>query len=363
MDERKTLNVGAHTAPSRTGGGRRRRLLGAVATGLLAALAFGATANAKLTAVGPVVPDHGFPEYYQDQSGLRLELCVQNDDPFCTSTAPNPGPATVAQDPADSNFPDETFYWSAEALIDKRSVGVRARLVLAQEAAFANETPTDGDQMTFGRIRVRIDGAQPGAKYTITHPYGTEHLTADSRGRVRMTDDVGCAGAPCDFADALGTRIGPFLRWDPTDPPAAPAGYVGNPLREHTVVGSPRGAQFNVFRVSGPDIGGPGDDMIETHLFTVEGKAAATQGTPAGGTAAPQGGTATPPTGGTTPAPAPAPGGGTTPARAPGGGATPAPAPGGGTAPAPGGGTTPAPPPGAAPRPPILPLPRLPLPF
>jgi hypothetical protein len=96
MDERKTLNVGAHTAPSRTGGARRRRLLGAVATGLLAALAFGAPANAKLTAVGPVVPDHGFPEYYQDQSGLRLELCVQNDDPFCSNTAPNPGPATVA---------------------------------------------------------------------------------------------------------------------------------------------------------------------------------------------------------------------------------------------------------------------------
>jgi len=58
-------------------------------------------------------------------------------------------------------------------------------------------------------------------------------------------------------------------------------------------VGSPRGAAFNVFRVSGPDIGGAGDDVIETHLFTVEGKTATTQGAPA--TPPPPGG-GTPPT-------------------------------------------------------------------
>jgi hypothetical protein len=357
MDERKTTNVGALAALPRTGGGRRRRLLGAVATGLLAALALGAPANAALTGVGPVVDRYGFPEWYQDQSGLRLTLCVENDDPFCTNTAPNPGPATVSADPEQSNFPDETFWWSAEALIDKRTVGVRARLVLAQEAAFANETPTDGDQITFGRIRVRIDGAKPGAEYTIVHPYGNEHLTADSRGRVRFTDDVGCAGPPCDFSDALATRIGPFLRWDPADAPAAPAGYVGNPLREHTVVGSPRGAAFNVFRVNGPDIGGPGDNTIETHLFTVEGKAATTQGQPS-----------TPPAGGGT-TPAPPPGGGTT-TPPPG---APAPPPGGGTTPPPPGtpappppGTPAPPPPGTPPKlpklPPLPPLPPLPLP-
>ena len=112
--------------------GRLGRLLGALAAGLLAALALGAPANAALTDVGPVVPAHGFPDWYQDVSGLRLTLCVQQDDPFCTSPAPDPGPATVSSDPAGSNFPDETFYWSGDALIDKRSVGVRARLVLAR---------------------------------------------------------------------------------------------------------------------------------------------------------------------------------------------------------------------------------------
>jgi hypothetical protein len=347
MDD-TTITTPGTTRVSGAAAGRRRltRTLGATAVSLLAALAVGAPAHAALTAVGPVVPRHGFPDYYQDATGLRLTLCVENEDPFCSNVAPDPGPATVSTDPAQSNFPDETFYWSAQALIDKRSVGVRARLVLAQEAAFANDAVAAGDQITFGRIRVRIDGAQPGATYTVTHPYGTEHITADGRGRVRMTDDVGCGATPCDFTDALATRIGPFLRWDPKSPPAAPAGYVGNPLREHTVVGSPRGAAFNVFRVTGPDIGGPGDDTIETHLFTVEGKAATTQGT-APGTTAP--GTTAPAT--TAP--------GTTAPGTTAPGTTP---PAGGTAPtAPAPGATPTTPPSRRPIAPAMPnLPGLP---
>jgi hypothetical protein len=319
-----------------TGARRARRLVQTLAASLLAGLAIGAPAHAALTATGPVVPEHGFPEYYQDATGLRLALCVENADPFCTSTAPNAGPATVSSDPAATNFPDETFYWSANALVDKRSVGVRAKLILAEEATFFAGTPGAGDQMTFGRIRVRIDGAQPNRAYTVTHPYGTERLTADKRGRISFTDDVGCAAAPCDFTAAEATRIGPFLRWDPKSAPAAPAGYVGNPLKEHTVVGSPRGAAFNVFRVTGPDIGGPGDNSIETHLFTVEGKAAATQGSAA--------------TGGATAGTArPAPG-----ATAPAAGVAPAASAPGATAPA---STRPP----AAPRPPVAPaMPNLP---
>src|SRR4051812_21938816 len=341
-----------------TGARRARRLVQTLAASLLAALAIGAPAHAALTATGLVVPAHGFPEYYQDATGLRLALCVENADPFCTSTAPNAGPATVSSDPAQTNFPDETFYWSANALIDKRSVGVRAKLILAQEATFFAGTPGAGDQMTFGRIRVRVDGARPNAAYTVTHPYGTERLTADKRGRISFTDDVGCAAAQCDFTAAEATRIGPFLRWDPKSAPAAPAGYVGNPLKEHTVVGSPRGAAFNVFRVTGPDIGGPGDNSIETHLFTVEGKAAATQGTAATGAA----GTARPAPGATAPA-----AGGAPAATAPGATAPGATAPGAARPPA--AARPPVAPatanlPGLPPLPPIpalpLPLPRLP---
>jgi hypothetical protein len=192
---------------------------------------------------------------------------------------------------------------------------------------------------------VRIDGVKPGGRYVVTHPYGRETLTADKRGRARMTDDVGCDATPCDFRAALATRIGPFLRWDPSVAPAAPAGYIGNPLREHRVVGSPRGTDF--FRVTGPEVGGPGVRRIQTALFTVEGKLAATQGTAAppadGTTAPPEGGTTAPPGGGTTTPPQ---GGTTTP-------------PQGGTTTPPQGAPAPAPRP--LPLPPLPALPRLPL--
>jgi hypothetical protein len=205
---------------------------------VLAALGAASPAGAALRAPwGPVVPRHGFPDYYQDASGLRLTLCVERGPVLLERGAePRPGDGRHGRGPVE--LPGGDVLLVGRGADRQRTVGVRARLVLAREAAFAGDAPAAGDRVTFARIRVTIDGAQPGADYTVTHPYGTEHLTADRRGRVRMTDDVGCAGVPCDFADALATRIGPFLGWDPNSPPVAPAGYVGNPLREHTVVGA-----------------------------------------------------------------------------------------------------------------------------
>ena len=78
---------------------------------------------------------------------------------------------------------------------------------------------------------------------------------------------------PCDFAAGLDGQVGPFLVWDG----GAPAGYVGDPTVEHTVTGSPTGA--NLFRVEGPDVGGPGVNVIETDLFAVQGRVARPRGT------------------------------------------------------------------------------------
>jgi hypothetical protein len=315
-DARNTTPTAAGTPAATMHAARRRThtLPVLFAICLMAALALAAPAGAALSDVGPVVPDHGFPEWYQDGSGVRLGLCVENGDPYCTSTAPNPGPAIVSPNADQSNFPEETFYFRARARIDIRATPrIRARLILAQEAAFLNGPVADGDQVTFGRIRVTLEGMKPGAIYTATHPYGTEKLTADSRGRARTTDDVGCATTPCDWRAALKTRVGPFLRWDAKVAPQAPAGYLGDAVTDHQVTGSPRGT--NLFRVTGPSAGGPGVNRIETKLFTVEGRLATTQGTasapapagtaPAGGTAPAEGTTqgGTTPVAGTAPAP------------------------------------------------------------
>ena len=76
-------------------------------------------------------------------------------------------------------------------------------------------------------------------------------------------------------------------------PPAAPAGYLGDPAVDHTVTGSPYNT--NVFRIEGPPGSFPGspdqcanaglgdsptatDDCIETKLFSVVGKKATRAG-------------------------------------------------------------------------------------
>src|SRR5690242_19254088 len=61
--------------------------------------------NGALTQVGPLA-DHGFPSWYRDSNGVRLEPCVTLNDPLCSAL-----PDTVADPNAPisfpSNFPDE----------------------------------------------------------------------------------------------------------------------------------------------------------------------------------------------------------------------------------------------------------------
>jgi len=237
------------------------------------ALAVPATA-ASLTEVGPVDNATGYPFWFGDggdaQQGVapvRLELCLDDEqDPLCSVVGDRPSPGQPLSIP--ENFPDESFWWSADAVIPTNA-GVKARLVMGQEAAFGGVGDVAvGQQVAFSRLRIRIDGLPNGTSYHVTTPYGERDVESDDRGRVFVTEDQGCLAAPCDFAAGLNGQVGPFLRWDSD----APEGYVGDPNVEHTVVGSPTGDNF--FRVDGPDIGGPGVDTISTGLFTVEGRIA-----------------------------------------------------------------------------------------
>lgn len=233
--------------------------------------------------VGPIDPRHGFPFWYQDDQGLRLALCLDTNG-LCLAEIPNPAlPPSVTD--ASINFPGEAFWWSSEAEIDLPSGG-RARLVLAKEAAFTTEAATIGNQISFSRIRIRVDGLTPGASYTITHPYGVVTLIADGdgdavfegsmasggdpEGEIDTTEDIGIG--PSDFRAALKGKFSTYLRWDPAVAPAAPNGYIGNPNVTHTVIGSP--FNTNLFRIVGPSVGGPGINTIEINLFSVQGKLA-----------------------------------------------------------------------------------------
>lgn len=229
-----------------------------------------------LVAVAPASSSHGFPVWYEDSSGLRLEQCLDLEDPYCD-------PAFLAGEMPDSaspvsfpgNWPMESFYFSADSVMDLPGGG-KAGLVSALEATFANGQVKDGDQVVFGRVRFDIDF--PGAgTYTVTHPYGkdTFDVSASEADGFRYVEDI--TPAPNNFDLALKSRINPFLTWD-DGLITAPNGnkYVGDPAVEHKVTGSAFGTNF--FRIEGPNIGGPGVDVVQTDLFTLMGKVSTNSG-------------------------------------------------------------------------------------
>ena len=256
-----------------------------------AAAAFGASlglaalavpAQATLSAVGPVDVSTGFPSYYQDSTGLRLEPCLD-------------GPPRCFADPSDLVAPEgEAFYNNTTSSLTLPNADT-ADLTLALEAAYAADG--SGQEVTFGRIRFTAkSGLRAGGTYTVTHPYGVDTFVANGSGAVPAnagTEDIGgvgpclgpnahSAGGACDFAEANTSRVGPFLKWDPAVAPAAPAGYLGDNQTPHRITGGQNG---NVFRIQGPrvnasttdrcpTVAGAVSDCIETNLFTVEGKVA-----------------------------------------------------------------------------------------
>ena len=231
-----------------------------------------------LSALGAINPGHGFPQYYQDNSGVALEPClVTPSNPANPVVDPCALTGTLAGGDASeivfpTQFPDELFYNLTSSVISGIGGIARNRAVLtmALEGAFATGAVAEGQQIVFARFRLRVDGVTPGETYVLTYPYGVKSFQADPAGLINFTDDQGCLAAGCSFDSVLtSSNIGPFLQWDAAES-APPAGYVGDPNVTHTIVGSP--FTTNVFRLQGPNVGGLGIDVIETDQFSVMGK-------------------------------------------------------------------------------------------
>jgi hypothetical protein len=252
----------------------RRRGIAALTAVLLAATGAGTslaatqvtqTNTTKLTAVGPVNTEYGFPSWYEDSNKTRVELCLDAENPLC-GFLPGDIPDETAPISFPDNFPEEAFYMLASSELTLPGGG-RAVLVLGLEAAFAN-TVTQGDQIVFGRQRIVVKGGPANATLTFQHPYGTITIDTDGTGAGKLVEDI--SPAVGNFSTALKSNIGPFLKWDPATAPAAPEGYLGDPGQDHTVTGSPFG--YNKFSVNG------GGLSLETDQFTVQGKISTNQG-------------------------------------------------------------------------------------
>ena len=143
------------------------------------------------------------------------------------------------------------------------------------------EGPALTEQRVYNRIRIRADGLVPGATYRVTYPYGTETFTNVAGGQrgIDFMEDIGCLQAPCGgFTSALNGRVGTWLTWTTlaSSDDGPPAGYIGDPSKLHEVIGSPvldSGSEpQNYFKIEGPDVGGPGDDVVRDNLFRLGGK-------------------------------------------------------------------------------------------
>src|SRR2546425_1128107 len=242
-----------------------------------------------LSAVGAISTANTFPRWYMDKSGLQLSQCLNITAPTdpCVlgivpgSPAPNVLPNPAAPLAFTANFPNEFFYW--RSTLDISGIGGnnanRARLVLSTQGGFGGPTLTAADGPAavgvFARWRIRVvpGGLVPGATYTFTGPYGSTSLVADATGSINFTSDQGCvptpgaAPPPCNFAAVLAnTNVGPWLVWDPAVAPLPAAGFTGDGLIAPSVINSPVAQNF--FRVSGPNVGGPGVNVIESNQFT-----------------------------------------------------------------------------------------------
>ena len=221
-----------------------------------------------LVEVGPTA-EHGFPAWYRDSNGIKLEACTTLDDPLCP-TLPDEVPNPDAPVSYPDNFPGEFYYQLAGA--DIVGNGVNMRIGMDLEGAWATETVVEGDQMVFGRIRIR-DKTIADGEYRITHPYGVDEFVVEGDG-INYTQDIGTT--PGSFGQALASRVGPFLRWDPSVAPAAPAGYTGDPGVDHRVVGSPYGTNFVSVERKGAD--GTWTELARTDVFSVQGRLATNSG-------------------------------------------------------------------------------------
>jgi hypothetical protein len=231
------------------------------------------SAQAALFAVdqGPYSPQNGnFAQWYQDTHGRTLDLCLGK---ALSSRVPStPGVPSymctlaVAAGVFDdnqptvfpTNFPDEAFWFLADAAIPTAgATALNLKYTAALEAAFGGGDPAPNDQISFARIRIRMDAPVAGT-YTITHPYGVDVFQVDTPGTkaINMTRDIGI-GSPGNYSGALAGDVGPFLRsvngpYIETDPTTGIASsYIGDPNLTEQVTGSPFNTNF--IHVEGPN--------------------------------------------------------------------------------------------------------------
>ncbi len=233
--------------------------------------------NPGLDRMGPISAEHGFPEWYQDSTGLTLEMGT----PLSTAELNGGWLLLLA---GDAFFPErfpalfgaEHFYWTAsvDGTVTTPVGSTRLVLGMAHEAAFSTGVASPGGQIVFTRTRIDVRSAPYSGTYILETPYKTYEIRNQVAGqRIRFTEDLGIAPAPEGFAMSLKTPVGPYLV-----PAKSPGGeelppvvfegrhYIADPNETYTVTGSPLGR--NYVRLLGPG----GQVLFQTDRFALTGR-------------------------------------------------------------------------------------------
>ena len=270
-----TQERGVERAGSGRSSGRFAAFLMAVALVCSVVPFLGASGTASAAPFAPARASQldmgGFPLWYQDANGIRVQPCFDPNDPNCVA------PISATYNPAlpmsfPGNYPDEWFYSAADSdlMVVNDSANCPSftatavanpgsRIHMALEGSFLNGTITSGDQMVFGRLRVVStagNGLCPNSWYTFRTPYGPITLQTDAAAEIQgaaasaSTIDVGCLPSPtkpCDFNAALAAPVlGVGLLHQVN---AAAPGYLGSGLGLDTVTGGLNGFnQFDIVR-------------------------------------------------------------------------------------------------------------------
>ena len=226
---------------------------------------------------GPISASHGFPEWYQDATGLALEVGVPKSVPEL-----NGGWLLLL--PADAVYPEvfpgqfgaEHFYWTASASGNMRTTAGTTTVVfgMAHEAAFSTGEAAPGAQVVFTRTRLDVRSAPFSGTYVLETPYKTYEIPNQVAGqRIRLVEDIGVGVAPEGFELSLKTPIAPYLV--PASSPGGPElppvlfegrSYIADPAQTYFVTGSP--LNRNLLRLKGPG----GQVLFETDRFNLTGR-------------------------------------------------------------------------------------------
>jgi len=261
------------------------------------ALAVVPAAFAGLSDVGvkpdfrPPVTSNGFPQWYTDANGVTVELPMPPAGDGLTAPTMIYGPLTPASNAVAlrAGFDTEAFYFMARSDKNFKTTGGNVIVTMGLEASYGTGTPTDGQQVTFTRIRIKAPVKVAGT-YTFSHPWGQETINVTQA-------DVSSKNKGIFFTHDYGLSLGwnptglPLTPWIAVAPPggfytvlqgantvstflvstSAPLGWIGDGVNATTVTGSPIG--YNKVRLQGPDpnLDGKGNNFIETSLFVVSG--------------------------------------------------------------------------------------------